>query len=92
MRNGWFPRYTAEYITPAELLQLKANDVTIERDYTFGMEEAEVKQEEARAEVLEIATPKPIEVEGISVRASHGSLYLLQIADCCTASTIHGAD
>ncbi|KAB2577156.1 Ribosomal protein L9/RNase H1 [Lasiodiplodia theobromae] len=70
MRNGWFPRYTAEYITPAELLQLKANDVTIERDYTFGMEEAEVKQEEARAEVLEIATPKPIEVEGISPQRS----------------------
>lgn len=70
MRNEWFPSRTADYVTPMQLREIKANDVSIERDHTFGMEQVEVQGDKG-PEVLEIAKPKAIEVEKISVRASH---------------------
>lgn len=73
MRNNWFPARTAEYVTATELKELRQKDASIERDHAFVLEEIKVKGETG-PEVLEIAKPKPIEVERISVRASqkHG--------------------
>lgn len=68
MRNEWFPSRTADYITPAQLREIKAKDVSIERDHTFGIEVVDA-QEDKGPEVLEIAKPKAIEIEKISVRA-----------------------
>ena len=78
MRNCWFPRSTAAYITPAELRELKTQDVTIERDHMFAVENPEAEQEEegeALPEVREIAKPKPIEVVRISVRGSQSMAW-----------------
>ncbi|OJD39914.1 ribosomal protein l9 rnase h1 [Diplodia corticola] len=70
MRNEWFPGNKADYVTPAQLRQLKAKDVSMERDHMFGLEVPEVAEQETGPEVLEIAMPKPIEVEGISPQRS----------------------
>ncbi|EKG20247.1 Ribosomal protein L9/RNase H1 [Macrophomina phaseolina MS6] len=69
MRNEWFPSRTADYVTPMQLREIKANDVSIERDHTFGMEQVEVQGDKG-PEVLEIAKPKAIEVEKISAQRS----------------------
>ncbi|KAL1650321.1 hypothetical protein SLS58_001136 [Diplodia intermedia] len=66
MRNQWFPTRTADYVTPTQLRELKVKDVPVERNYMFGMDEPEAMEEETGPEVLEIASPKPIEVKGIS--------------------------
>jgi len=39
MRNEWFPRRTANYVTPASLKTLKAQNVDLERDYTYKADE-----------------------------------------------------
>ncbi|KAK7710431.1 hypothetical protein SLS57_008395 [Botryosphaeria dothidea] len=69
MRNEWFPSRTADYITPAQLREIKAKDVSIERDHTFGIEVVDA-QEDKGPEVLEIAKPKAIEIEKISPQRS----------------------
>ncbi|KKY17213.1 putative ribosomal protein l9 rnase h1 [Diplodia seriata] len=66
MRNQWFPARKADYVTPTQLRELKAEDVPVERNYMFGMDEPEAREEETGPEVLEIAPPKPIEVKGVS--------------------------
>ena len=38
MRNQWFPRGVAEYVTAPELKTLRVNKVAMERDYGFGMQ------------------------------------------------------
>ncbi|EOD46283.1 Ribosomal protein l9 RNAse h1 [Neofusicoccum parvum] len=69
MRNNWFPARTAEYVTATELKELRQKDASIERDHAFVLEEIKVKGETG-PEVLEIAKPKPIEVERISPQRS----------------------
>ena len=39
MRNAWYPRGVAEYVTSPELKTLRTNRVPIERDYGFGLSE-----------------------------------------------------
>lgn len=40
MRNEWFPRGVAEYVTVSELKDLRVNKVAVERDYGFGQKRA----------------------------------------------------
>lgn len=37
MRNEFFPTRTAEYVTPAQLKEMKAKNITAERDFQFGV-------------------------------------------------------
>ena len=37
MRNDWYPRGVAQYVTGPELKTLRTNRVPVERDYSFGV-------------------------------------------------------
>ncbi len=41
MRNTWYPRQKAEYVTAATLQGVKPQAVVAERDFTFGIKVAE---------------------------------------------------
>lgn len=41
MRNTWYPRQKAEYVTAATLQGVKPQAVVAERDFTFGVKVAE---------------------------------------------------
>lgn len=51
MRNEFFPRRMADYTTPALVKQMKAEGKPIERDFTFGLQQYEIKVKEAEAVV-----------------------------------------
>lgn len=84
MRNKFFPRRIAEYVTLPELRTIKANNIPIARDYTFGKEEPlpEVATSETGASGIAInaseptRTPKKHEVEKLSPERS---IELLEI-------------
>ena len=50
MRNDWYPRRVADYMTQAQLRTLDLKDATFERDFTFGVAQPETKPE-AKMEV-----------------------------------------
>ncbi|KAF9740268.1 hypothetical protein PMIN06_010409 [Paraphaeosphaeria minitans] len=71
MRNKWFPARVADYVPAVQLKQLKAQDVDMNRDATFGVKAA---LEEAEEEV-EVSRPRqhyvrPIEIEQLSAERS----------------------
>lgn len=41
MRNQFFPRRMAEYMTQAHIKEAGLENVTLERDFTFGIKDAE---------------------------------------------------
>jgi FAD synthase len=41
MRNLLYPRQKAAYVTAAQLRELKAQNIVIERDFSFGVKRAE---------------------------------------------------
>jgi hypothetical protein len=45
MRNEWFPRGIAEYVTAPELKTLRINKVAMERDYGFGLQSRAVPKQ-----------------------------------------------
>lgn len=51
MRNIWYPQQKAEYMTEPRLRELNRQDLVIERDYAFGMEQP--KDESAPEEAAE---------------------------------------
>lgn len=40
MRNDWFPRRVAEYVTQTQQSELRTKNVTAERDFQFGISDA----------------------------------------------------
>jgi hypothetical protein len=69
MRNRWFPARVADYVPFTQLKELKARDVAMERDFTFGVR---VNLEEVEEEAEDLLTPKkryvrPIEIDVLSV-------------------------
>ena len=55
MRNSWYPRHWAEYMTGPTYQGLKPQKLAAERDFTFGMEpkeEPSVKEEASENERL----------------------------------------
>ena len=60
MRNSWYPRQKAAYVTASTLQGLKPQDLVAERDFTFGMksnEEPATKQQAPEKErVIEVQT------------------------------------
>ena len=41
MRNSWYPRQKAEYVTVSNLNGVKPQNVAAERDFSFGMDTKE---------------------------------------------------
>lgn len=75
MRNDLFPRRVADYLTAAQAKDIKARNVTVERDFQFGMDEpapsrAEKSTFELTAAQLRASKPAPktVEVEKLTVR------------------------
>ncbi|KAL1610336.1 hypothetical protein SLS60_002002 [Paraconiothyrium brasiliense] len=72
MRNKWFPARVANYVPVLQLKQLKAQDVDMARDATFGVK---VALEEIEDDVEAAPKPKqhyvrPIELELLSAERS----------------------
>ncbi|KAK5149321.1 hypothetical protein LTR04_007202 [Oleoguttula sp. CCFEE 6159] len=70
MRNDWFPRRIAEYVTSAALKDLHARNVPIERDFEAGL--TPLKAKKVASDSSAVAAPaaqkaKAIEVERLSV-------------------------
>lgn len=69
MRNRWFPARVADYVPFQQLKLLKAQEVDMQRDVTFGVR---VNLEEADDDEVDLTPRKPyvrpIEIEVLSVR------------------------
>jgi hypothetical protein len=70
MRNQWLPRRIADYVPVAQVKKLKADNVPIERDFTFGVARTLVEAEAPKQEVEEKHYVRPVEIQFLSVRAS----------------------
>lgn len=72
MRNKWFPQRMADYVPAAQVKQLKAQGVVIERDPLFGVQEplkeVEENDEDAKAMFRPSDYVRPVEIEMLSVR------------------------
>jgi hypothetical protein len=65
MRNEFFPTRTAEYVTPAQLKEMKAKNITAERDFQFGVPDpAAVKAIEQQSQR---SATRTVEVEKLAV-------------------------
>lgn len=72
MRNRWFPARVADYVPATQLKQLKAQELDLSRDFTFGVR---LNLEEAEEEDVDIAPRRqvrPIEISVLSVRLDSG--------------------
>ncbi|KAI9887334.1 MAG: hypothetical protein M1823_000850 [Watsoniomyces obsoletus] len=60
MRNDWFPRRVAEYVTKVQLRELNMKEASFDRDVTFGMvqEIPETEEEEPMEVPLELLSPE----------------------------------
>ena len=59
MRNSWFPRHKAEYMTVQTSQGLKPQRIVAERDFTFGLqpeEEESPKKDLEKEKVIEVHT------------------------------------
>lgn len=72
MRNRWFPARVADYVPFTQMKQLKAQDVDMARDFTFGvrvnLEEVEEEEEEYMKQPKRFV--RPIEIDVLSVRCA----------------------
>ncbi|KAF1830707.1 hypothetical protein BDW02DRAFT_90102 [Decorospora gaudefroyi] len=68
MRNKWFPARVADYVPATQMKQLKAQEVVIARDFTFGvqlnLEEAEDEEEDFGKQPKYYV--RPIEIDVLS--------------------------
>lgn len=84
MRNKFFPKRIAEYVTLSELRHLRANSVPIERDYVYGKDEPVMEVAAGLTSIGESAmfspnsTPPPRKPE-IEKLTPERSLQLLEI-------------
>jgi len=83
MRNQWFPQRVADYVVPAELKQLKAKDVSLERDFQFNTRNylkavkraaREAKEGPIRAQEAAKAKARAAEIKQLTV--SHTTNFL----------------
>lgn len=65
MRNEFFPTRAAEYVTPAQLKDMKAKNITAERDFQFGVPDpAAVRAIEQQSQRT---TKRTVEVDKLAV-------------------------
>lgn len=78
MRNDWYPRGRAEYVTPEQLKAL-GEDVVRERDSTFGVRRELVEEEASQEQERQRQSRKPeskaavVEVKLLSVSCTPSS-------------------
>lgn len=83
MRNEFFPRRIAEYVTSAQEKDLKVRNTSIERDFSFGLDGSSMEapsQKDMAASILErssMPAPKPVEVDRLSPERSTELLSIL---------------
>lgn len=75
MRNEWFPRGTAEYVTDTQLRELKTKKTPMERDFQYGVEDTNTTQQAAETvSFANLRATKParpsVQVERLTVRPS----------------------
>jgi hypothetical protein len=74
MRNRWFPARVANYVPAIQMKQLKAQEVDMSRDFSYGvrlnLEEAEEEEEEAMSQPKHYL--RPIEIDVLSVCSMPG--------------------
>ncbi|KAJ9668031.1 hypothetical protein H2201_001837 [Coniosporium apollinis] len=63
MRNMWFPRGIADYVTAPQLKELQARNVAVERDFLFGVELTKKKKAEAAEEEAQEASRQSVRAE-----------------------------
>lgn len=66
MRNEFYPRKMAEYITAAQLRELGLQDAALERDPTFGITQQQIASQKPR----EPGAPITVAVDLLKVRRS----------------------
>ncbi|KAH7400663.1 hypothetical protein DE146DRAFT_653595 [Phaeosphaeria sp. MPI-PUGE-AT-0046c] len=70
MRNRWFPARVADYVPAVQLKQLKARDLDLSRDFTYGVR-ATLEEVEEDEEVVAFARQvRPIEIDVLSPERS----------------------
>jgi hypothetical protein len=65
MRNNFFPTRAAEYVTSAQLKDMKAKNITAERDFQFGVPDPAVVR--AIEQQSQRASARTVEVEKLAV-------------------------
>ncbi|KAF1947839.1 hypothetical protein EJ02DRAFT_449316 [Clathrospora elynae] len=72
MRNRWFPARVANYVPATQMKQLKAQEVDMGRDFTFGvrlnLEEAEEEEDDFMSQSKHYV--RPIEIDVLSAERS----------------------
>ena len=76
MRNTWYPRQKAEYMTASTLQGLKPQNIVAERDFTFGMKPKEEPAPKKKAPEKE--TVVEVQTKLLPVRISCGYYGSLQ--------------
>lgn len=92
MRNRWFPARIADYVPATQLKQLKAQDVDMARDVTFGvrlnLEEADEDESELMQQPKYFVRPIQIDVLSVSYMVP---FVANRPANKRTARAVHGA-
>jgi hypothetical protein len=72
MRNRWFPARVADYVPATQLKQLKARELDLSRDFTYGVRAnlEEVEEDEDDFSAQQKRYVRPIEIDVLSVCAS----------------------
>ena len=79
MRNEFFPTRTAEYVTPAQLKEMKAKNITAERDFQFGVPDpAALKAIEQQSQR---SAKRTVEVEKLAVSLAGESTNVERCTD-----------
>jgi hypothetical protein len=69
MRNRWFPARVADYVPATQMKQLKAQEVDMARDFSYGvrlnLEEAEEEEDDFMKQPKHYV--RPIEIDVLSV-------------------------
>lgn len=75
MRNDFYPKDKAEYMTTAQLRETGLRDVDMERDSTFGSHQRRIAAQESKVIenpiAVSTAVPIAVEVDLIKVRRTH---------------------
>lgn len=69
MRNIWFPKKMAEYVTSAKLQTLQKEDISLERDPTFGTNHERKAAKAAQPPPASTAAPASVESEIREIQA-----------------------
>ena len=75
MRNRWFPARVADYVSATQLKQMKAQEVDMTRDFTYGvrlnLEEVEEEEEDFLRRPKHYVRPIEIDVLSVCAPSNH---------------------